>query len=59
VRERKSGDVIWHNKRDNAPHLIRLGSQLRRMLVIELKGYRIGPGVQDYRVQRKLEPGTI
>jgi len=51
--------VIWHNKRDNAPQLIRLGSQLRRMLVIELKGYRIGPGVQDYRVQRKLEPGTI
>lgn len=37
VRERKSGDVIWHNKGEDAPQLINLGSKPYRTLVIELK----------------------
>lgn len=37
VRERKSGDVIWHNKGEDAPQLVNLGSQPYRTLVIELK----------------------
>jgi len=37
IRERKSGDVIWHDKGEDAPQLINLGSQPYRTLVIELK----------------------
>ena len=37
IRERKSGDVIWHNKGEDAPVLINLGSKTYRTLVIELK----------------------
>jgi hypothetical protein len=37
VQERKSGDVIWHNKGEDAPLLVNLGSQAYRTLVIELK----------------------
>jgi hypothetical protein len=37
VRERKSGDVIWHNKGEDAPQLTNLGSRPYRTLVIELK----------------------
>ncbi len=36
VRERKSGEVIWHNKGEDAPVLINLGSKAYRTLVIEL-----------------------
>ena len=37
VQERKSGDVIWHNKGDDAPVLENLGTKPYRTLVIELK----------------------
>jgi hypothetical protein len=37
IRERKSGDVIWHNKGEDAPVLRNLGSKPYRTLVIELK----------------------
>ncbi len=37
VRERKSGEVIWHNKGEDAPVLTNLGSKPYRTLVIELK----------------------
>ncbi|MDQ2899483.1 MAG: hypothetical protein M3Y07_06735 [Acidobacteriota bacterium] len=37
VRERKSGEVIWHNKGEDAPVLINLGSKPYRTIVIELK----------------------
>jgi hypothetical protein len=37
VQERKSGDVIWHNKGEDAPQLSNLGSQSYRTVVIELK----------------------
>lgn len=37
VRERKSGEVIWHDKGEDAPVLINLGSKAYRTLVIELK----------------------
>lgn len=37
VRERKSGDVIWHDKGEDAPVLENLGSKTYRTLVIELK----------------------
>jgi hypothetical protein len=37
VRQRKSGDVIWHNKGEDAPVLTNLGSKPYRTLVIELK----------------------
>jgi hypothetical protein len=36
VRERKSGDVIWHDKGEDAPVLVNLGSKPYRSLVIEL-----------------------
>ena len=36
VRERKSGDVIWHDKGEDAPQLVNVG-QPYRTLVIELK----------------------
>jgi hypothetical protein len=37
IRERKSGDVIWHNKGEDAPVLKNLGSKRYRTLVIEMK----------------------
>jgi len=37
VRERKSGEVIWHNKGEDAPVLINLGAKEYRTLVVELK----------------------
>ncbi len=37
VRERKSGEVLWHHKGDDAPVLINLGAKPYRTLVIELK----------------------
>jgi hypothetical protein len=37
VRERKSGDLIWHSKGEDAPQLVNAGSQPYRTLVIELK----------------------
>ena len=37
VRERKSGDVIWHNKGEDAPVLENLEARPYRTLVIELK----------------------
>jgi hypothetical protein len=37
IRERKSGDVIWHDKGEDAPVLINLGSKPYRTLVIEMR----------------------
>lgn len=37
VRERKSGDIIWHDKGEDAPVLTNLGTKPYRTLVIELK----------------------
>jgi hypothetical protein len=37
IRERKSGEVIWHNKGEDAPVLENLGAKPYRTLVIELK----------------------
>lgn len=37
VRERKAGETIWHNKGEDAPVLINLGSKPYRTLVIEIK----------------------
>jgi len=37
IRERKSGDVIWHNKGEDAPVLTNMGSKPYRTLVIEVK----------------------
>ena len=37
VRVRKAGDVIWHNKGEDAPVLVNLGLRAYRTLVIELK----------------------
>ena len=37
IRERKSGEVIWHNKGEDAPVLTNLGSKPYRTLVIEVK----------------------
>jgi len=37
VRERKSGEVIWHDKGEDAPVLKNLGAKPYRALVIELK----------------------
>lgn len=37
VRQHKSGDVIWHNKGEDAPVLTNLGSKAYRTLVIEVK----------------------
>lgn len=37
TRSRKSGDVIWHNKGEDAPVLKNLGAKQYRTLVIELK----------------------
>lgn len=37
VRERKPGEVIWHDKGEDAPVLVNLGKKPYRTLVIELK----------------------
>ena len=37
VRERKSGDVIWHNRGEDAPVLKNLTSRSYRTLTIEIK----------------------
>jgi len=37
MRERKSGDVIWHDKGEDAPVLTNRGAKAYRTLVIELK----------------------
>ena len=37
IRERKSGDVIWHDKGEDAPQLTNLGPKPYRTLVVELK----------------------
>lgn len=37
VRERKAGDVIWHDKGEDAPVLRNLGTKAYRTLVIEVK----------------------
>ena len=36
VRERKSGEVIWHDKGEDAPVLENLGSKPYRTMVVEL-----------------------
>ena len=37
IRQRKSGDVIWHDKGEDAPQLTNLGAKPYRTMVIELK----------------------
>lgn len=37
IRKRKQGEVIWHNKGEDAPQLVNLGTKPFRTLVIELK----------------------
>ncbi len=37
IREHKSGDVIWHNKGEDAPVLTNMGNKPYRTLVIEVK----------------------
>jgi hypothetical protein len=37
IRVRKSGDVIWHNKGEDAPVLKNVGEKPYRTLVIEIK----------------------
>ena len=37
IQERKSGDVIWHHKGEDAPQLVNKGAQPYRTVVIELK----------------------
>jgi hypothetical protein len=37
IRERKSGEVIWHDKGEDAPVLTNIGSKPYRTLTIELK----------------------
>ena len=37
IRERKSGETIWHDKGEDAPVLTNLGSKPYRTMVIELK----------------------
>ncbi len=37
IRVRKSGEVIWHDKGEDAPQLTNLGAKPYRTLVIELK----------------------
>jgi hypothetical protein len=37
IRERKSGDVIWHDKGEDAPELTNAGQKPYRTMVIELK----------------------
>ena len=37
IRTRKSGDVIWHSKGEDAPRLVNSGTRPYRTMVIELK----------------------
>ncbi|MBY0508485.1 MAG: hypothetical protein K2X03_31530 [Bryobacteraceae bacterium] len=37
IRQRKQGEVIWHDKGEDAPQLVNLGSKPFRTLVLELK----------------------
>lgn len=37
IRKRKSGEVIWHDKGEDAPQLVNVGTKPFRTLVIELK----------------------
>jgi hypothetical protein len=37
IRERKSGDVIWHDKGEDAPVLTNVGTRPYRTMTIELK----------------------
>jgi uncharacterized protein YcnI len=37
IRTRKSGDVIWHTKGEDAPVLLNLDSRTYRTLLIELR----------------------
>ena len=37
IRQRKSGEVIWHSKGEAAPRLMNAGANPYRTLVIELK----------------------
>lgn len=37
IRERKAGEVIWHDKGEDAPQLTNLGQKAYRTLTIELK----------------------
>jgi len=37
IRERKSGDIIWHDKGEDAPQLTNAGAKPYRQIVIELK----------------------
>jgi hypothetical protein len=37
IRTRKSGDVIWHSKGEDAPVLVNVGSRTYRTLLIELR----------------------
>lgn len=37
IRERKSGDTIWHSKGEDAPVLVNAGDKTYRTLLIELK----------------------
>ncbi len=37
VRTRKGGDVIWHDRGENAPKLVNVGSEPFRSLIIQLK----------------------
>ena len=37
IRERKAGEVIWHDKGEDAPQLTNLGAKPYRTLVIALK----------------------
>ena len=37
VRRRKAGDVIWHDRGENAPQLVNVGTAPMRSLVIAIK----------------------
>lgn len=37
IRERKSGDVIWHDRGEDAPVLVNAGQKPYRTLVVEFK----------------------
>ena len=37
VRDRKAGDVIWHDRGEDAPQLTNAGAKPYRQIVIELK----------------------
>jgi len=37
IRKRRQGEVIWHDKGEDAPQLVNLGTKPFRTLVIELK----------------------